>query len=88
VHGERFATFTAFLGRMGLDHAFAHAGAAEAFDRRIAAISFPGAVVGATPGRRSRDGSSTTARLRSRARRLAQRPGARRVRAGLRMLQR
>ena len=88
VHGERFVAFTAFLGRMGLDHVFAHDGAAEAFDRRIAAITFPGAVVGAAPGRGSRDGSSAAARLRSRARRLAQRPGARRVRAGLRLLQR
>ena len=56
VHGERFATFTGFLGRMGLDHAFAHDGAAAAFDRRIAVTSFAGAVVGPTPGATRRTG--------------------------------
>jgi hypothetical protein len=86
-HGERFATFTGFLGRMGLDHAYAHDGAAAGFERRIAETSFAGAVTGPTSGGPP-DWATTASRLRSRARRLAQRPGARKVRAGLRLLQR
>ena len=87
-HAERFATFTGFLGRMGLDHAFAHDGAAAAFDRQVAVTPFGGAVVGPTPGAARLPAPPTTLRLRSRARRLAKRPRASRMRASLRLLQR
>lgn len=41
-HAARFETFTRFMAAAGLDNAFAHAGAAEAFDAAIAATTFPG----------------------------------------------
>jgi hypothetical protein len=43
-HAARFDTLTAFLAKHGLDHAFAHPGAPEAFDARVAAVTFPPAV--------------------------------------------
>lgn len=46
---ERFATFTDFLARHDLDHIFAHAGAAESFDARVAATPWPPAVTAAGP---------------------------------------
>lgn len=41
-HAARFEAFTRYLGAAGLDHAFAHDGAPEAFDAAIAATTFPG----------------------------------------------
>ena len=43
-HRARFATVTQYLGRHGLDHAFAHEGAAEAWEARLAATTFPAPV--------------------------------------------
>ncbi len=43
-HGARFDTMTRYLAAAGLDHAFAHEGAPEAFDARVAATTFPGPV--------------------------------------------
>jgi hypothetical protein len=73
-HAARFATLVGFMQRAGLDHAFAHPGAAEAFDQHVARTAFPGAVT-------SGDGLRA-ARLRNPVRRL--RSGARRVLAGRR----
>jgi hypothetical protein len=87
-HRERFGAFTGFLERAGLDNVFAHEGAAAAFERRVAATPFPGAVVGPDPRADGRDASATARRLRSRARRLAVSPGGRKVRSRLRSLQR
>ena len=47
-HPARLATFLDYLSRNGLDHIFAHDGAAEAFDSRIAATAYP-PVVGIDP---------------------------------------
>ncbi len=41
-HAARFEVFTRFLANAGLDHAFAHEGAPEAFDAAVAATRFPG----------------------------------------------
>ena len=53
-HAARFATFSAYLARHGLDHAFTQAGAAEAWDARAAATPYPPALrasrVGDGPG--------------------------------------
>jgi hypothetical protein len=46
---ERFAAFTAFLARHDLDHIFAHEGAAQAFDARVASTRWPPAVTAAGP---------------------------------------
>ena len=43
-HPARLATFLDYLSRNGLDHIFAHDGASEAFDRRIAVTAYPPAV--------------------------------------------
>jgi hypothetical protein len=74
-HGERFAAFVHFLGRSGLDHVFAHAGAAAAFDRRVAETRFPGAVGPVPEAVGGRGLQSVARRLRARARRLATSPG-------------
>ncbi len=60
-HPARYATFLDYLSRNGLDHIFAHDGASEAFDRRIAATAYP-PVVGV-------DAPSYAGSLRARARR-------------------
>lgn len=80
-HPARLATFLDYLSRNGLDHIFAHDGAAEAYDRRISATAFPPAVGLDAP---SRPGS-----LRGRVRRLrflvreALRPTGRRLRGSI-----
>ncbi|HYO42449.1 MAG TPA: polysaccharide pyruvyl transferase family protein [Candidatus Limnocylindrales bacterium] len=43
-HAARFETFTRYMTAAGLDNAFAHEGAPEAFDARIAGTRFPGPV--------------------------------------------
>ena len=43
-HAARFATFTGYLARHGLDHAFAHDGVAAAWDERMAGTPFPAAI--------------------------------------------
>jgi hypothetical protein len=48
-HVARFATFAAFLARHGLDHAFAHPGAAAAWDARAEATPYPPALRGPSP---------------------------------------
>jgi len=60
-HAARFATFLDYLSRNRLDHVFAHDGASEAFDRRVAATAFPPPV-----GAEARPGAGS---LRDRARR-------------------
>lgn len=81
-HAARMEVFTGFLATHGLDHAFAHPGAAEAFDRRIASIRFPGAVTV-----RDRAGSLDPRRMarlaRTRVRELARSDAGRRFRRRL-----
>jgi hypothetical protein len=40
-HAARFEVFAGFMRRHGLDHIFAHEGAAAAFDARVAAMDMP-----------------------------------------------
>lgn len=47
-HAERFARFSAFLGRHGLRHVFSEGEDPSAFDRRIASSRYPPAIT--TPG--------------------------------------
>ena len=84
-HRERFATLRGFLERSGLDHVFAHEGAAAAFERQVEATRFTGAVVGPDAATTGPDLSTAARRLRFRARRLALSPGGRSLRARLRL---
>ena len=49
-HTERWLRLAEFLRRHGLDHVFAHPGAAAAFDERVASTPYPPAVMGPAPG--------------------------------------
>ena len=49
-HAERFETIVQYLARNGLDHAFAHDGAAADFERRIQETDYPGSVQQWWPG--------------------------------------
>ena len=85
-HPARFAAYTRFLERAGLDHVFAHAGAPAAFERRVEAIPFPAAVTSSTPASAMPGPASAVRRARSRARRLAVGPAGRRLRLRLRVM--
>lgn len=49
-HAARWQRFADYLGRHGLDHVFAHPGAPEAFDERVAGTPYPPPVTGPSPG--------------------------------------
>ncbi|MDQ1324114.1 MAG: hypothetical protein QG587_1450, partial [Chloroflexota bacterium] len=68
-HAKRFATIVEYLARNGLDHVFAHDGAAADFERRIQETDYPGSVQQWWP-----EGGPSPARLTARRlRRLARR---------------
>ncbi len=80
-HAARFAAFTDYLGRHGLDNAFAHAGAAEAWDARIAATPFPPAVRADLAGSRRSHAGARLRYYRYRTVQAAKTPLVRRARA-------
>jgi Polysaccharide pyruvyl transferase len=49
-HAARWERFEGYLGRHGLDHVFAHRGAAGAFDSKVETISYPQPVASPAPG--------------------------------------
>lgn len=49
-HAARWLRFTDYLERHGLDHVFAHPGAREAFDERVARTPYPPPVTAPAPG--------------------------------------
>jgi len=85
-HPARFAAYTRFLERAGLDHVFAHDGAVADFERRVATTPFPPAVTSSTPAPAVPGPASAVRRARSRARRLAVSPTGRRLRSRLRVI--
>ncbi len=76
-HAGRFETFVQYLGRNGLDHVFAHDGAAADFERRIQETDYPGSVQQWWP-----EGGPTTARLAARRLRRQARRAITRLRGG------
>jgi hypothetical protein len=82
-HPARFAAFMDYLGRHGLDPAFAHPGAAEDWDARIAAAAFPPAVRAAQAGSPRPSAASRLRYLRYRTVQAAKTPMVRRVRGRL-----
>jgi hypothetical protein len=71
-HAERFARFIAYLERHGLRHVFAPGEDPSAFDRQVAATTYPPAIT--TPGwigRMRRRGQLTAEAIERRARRAA-----------------
>ena len=49
-HLARWERFAGYLGAHGLDDAFAHPGAAESFDAKVASTPYPPAVASPAPG--------------------------------------
>ncbi|HEX3266295.1 MAG TPA: polysaccharide pyruvyl transferase family protein [Candidatus Limnocylindrales bacterium] len=49
-HAARWQTFAAYLASHRLEHVFAHPGAAEAFDARVAATPYPAPLTSPAPG--------------------------------------
>ena len=49
-HPARWGRFAAFLASHGLDHVFAHAGAAAAFDAKVASTPYPAPLTSPAPG--------------------------------------
>ncbi len=85
-HPARFAAYTGFLERAGLDHIFAHDGAPAAFELRVAATPFRAAVTSATPPSAVPGPVTAVRRARSRARRLAASDAGRSLRSRLRVM--
>ena len=48
-HAKRFETIVQYLARSGIDHAFAHDGAAADFERRIRETDYPDSVQSRLP---------------------------------------
>ena len=76
-HARRFETIVEYLARNGLDHVFAHDGAAADFERRISETDYPGSVQQWWP-----EGGPTPARLAARKLRRRVRRGVTRLRGG------
>jgi len=76
-HAERFETFVRYLARNGLDHVFAHDGAAVDFERRIHDTAYPASVEQWWP-----EGGAGTARLAARRLRRQARRAVARLRGG------
>lgn len=80
-HAARYRSLIDYLGRHGFDHAFAHPGAAEAWDTRIAETPFPEPVRAGFAGSRRGQAGARARYYRYRAGRAARTPLIRRLRA-------